>query len=108
LRAHCRTVSWLTMMPRAPNNSSTIRSPKREAKIQSDSVADDLGGQPVAGLAGASSCRRPTPPSPRCAIPSERAAKLTVPLQRHLVSRATLRIFRAEATALCSAAVTAA
>jgi len=27
LRAHCRTVSWLTMMPRAANNSSTIRNP---------------------------------------------------------------------------------
>jgi len=24
-RAHWRTVSWLTMMPRAANNSSTIR-----------------------------------------------------------------------------------
>jgi len=32
LRAHCRTVSWLTMMPRAASNSSTMRSPSGKRK----------------------------------------------------------------------------
>src|SRR6516162_11324445 len=32
LRAHCRTVSWLTMMPRAASNSSTMRSPTGKRK----------------------------------------------------------------------------
>src|SRR5262249_1343823 len=32
LRAHCRTGSWLTMMPRAASNSSTIRSPSGNRK----------------------------------------------------------------------------
>src|SRR5215469_9511261 len=32
LRAHCRTVSWLTMMPRAASNSSTIRRPRGKRK----------------------------------------------------------------------------
>jgi MFS family permease len=31
-RAHYRTVSWLTMMPRAASNSSTIRSPSGNRK----------------------------------------------------------------------------
>ena len=32
LRAHWRTVSWLTMMPRAANNSSTMRNPSGKRK----------------------------------------------------------------------------
>src|SRR5215471_16586205 len=32
LPAHCRTVSWLTMMPRAASNSSTMRSPSGKRK----------------------------------------------------------------------------
>ncbi len=32
LRAHCRTVLWLTMMPRAASNSSTMRSPSGKRK----------------------------------------------------------------------------
>ena len=30
--AHCRTVSWVTMMPRAASNSSTMRSPSGKRK----------------------------------------------------------------------------
>src|SRR5271165_6653087 len=32
LRAHCRTVSWLTMMPRPASNSSTMRRPSGKRK----------------------------------------------------------------------------
>jgi hypothetical protein len=32
LSAHCRTVSWLTMMPRAASNSSTMRRPSGKRK----------------------------------------------------------------------------
>ena len=34
--------------------------PEREAEIQPDGVADDLGGEPAAGVAGASGCCHPT------------------------------------------------
>src|SRR5262249_5811046 len=34
--------------------------PKREPKIEPDGVADDLAGEPVTGIAGASSWRHPT------------------------------------------------
>ena len=33
--------------------------PEREPEIQPDRVADDLGGEPIAGIAGASSRRHP-------------------------------------------------
>ena len=36
--------------------------PKREPKIQPDGVADNLGGEPVTGIAGASGSRHPTRP----------------------------------------------
>ena len=38
--------SWLTMMPRAANNSSTLRPAQTEweAEIQPHGMADDLGG----------------------------------------------------------------
>jgi hypothetical protein len=32
LACRCRTVSWLTMMPRAASNSSTMRSPSGKRK----------------------------------------------------------------------------
>src|SRR5919202_879195 len=44
LSAHCRTVSWPTMMPRAAS--------QREAEVEPDRVADDLGREPVAGVGG--------------------------------------------------------
>ena len=33
--------------------------PEREPEIQPDRVADHLGGEPIAGIAGATSCRHP-------------------------------------------------
>jgi hypothetical protein len=33
---------------------------EREAEIQPDAVADDLGREPIPGVAGASACRHPT------------------------------------------------
>jgi hypothetical protein len=33
--------------------------PEREPEIQPDRVADDLGREPIAGIAGATSCRHP-------------------------------------------------
>src|SRR5215468_5784187 len=53
--------------------------PKREPKIQPDSVADDLGGEPVTGIAGANSCRHPTRLPTSMREHKRRAAKLTVP-----------------------------
>ena len=34
--------------------------PEREPEIQPDGVADDLDGEPIAGIAGASRCHHPT------------------------------------------------
>ena len=60
LRAHCRTVSWVAMMPRAASNSSNHAKPERETEIQPDGMADDLGQEPIPGIAGASRCPHPT------------------------------------------------
>src|SRR5215472_15456971 len=50
--------------------------PEREAEIQPHGMADDLGREPIPGVAGASGCRHPTPLlTPIC----RRNAKLTVP-----------------------------
>ena len=50
-RAHCRTLSWLTIMPRAASISLTMPQTEREPKVQPNRVADDLGRKPVAGVA---------------------------------------------------------
>src|SRR5215471_6368784 len=55
--------------------------PKREPKIQSDGVADNLGGEPVTGIAGASgSSSHPT--THLDALAQAASANLTVPFQR--------------------------
>jgi|SRR5215468_7360158 len=55
--------------------------PEREPKIQPDGVADDLGREPIPGVAGASGCRHPPDYSPRSVGASaEPLAKLTVPV----------------------------
>src|SRR5262249_43397288 len=64
------------------------RQTKREPKIQPDSVADDLGGEPVTGIAGANSCRHPTRLPTSMREHKRRAAKLTVP-SRELAATAT-------------------
>src|SRR5215472_8109644 len=59
--------------------------PEREAKIQPHGMADDLGGEPIPGVAGASAYRHPT----RLLTPIVRASaadstKFTVPTKDHL------------------------
>src|SRR3712207_4018099 len=51
LSAHRRTVSWLTTMPRAGGQHLLDHAQaEREAEIQPDGVADDLGWKAVAGI----------------------------------------------------------
>jgi hypothetical protein len=62
--------------------------PEREAEIQPDGVADDLGGEPVPGVAGASGYCQPT----RLLTLTRRrkcskATKLTVPAPSAAPSR---------------------
>jgi hypothetical protein len=52
LRAHCHTVSWLTMMPHATSISSTMRRLSGKLKYSQTAWLDDLGRKPVAGVAG--------------------------------------------------------
>jgi hypothetical protein len=53
--------------------------PKREPKIQPDGVADNLGWEPVTGIAGASSSHHPHPTTHLDALAQAASAKLTVP-----------------------------
>ena len=57
---------------------------EREAKIQPHGMADDLGGEPMPGVAGASACRHPTRLlTPMVGASPARSTKLTVPLILH-------------------------
>src|SRR5689334_4880147 len=73
-----RTVSWLTMMPRPPATPHHTQ-PERELEIQPDGVADDLGGEPVTGIARAGRCHHPTRLPTPVRFRKRKAAKLTVP-----------------------------
>src|SRR5215472_14417074 len=53
--------------------------PEREPEIQPDGVADDLAGEPIAGVAGASRCHHPTRLLTPARFRKRGAAKLTVP-----------------------------
>src|SRR5215469_2902512 len=53
--------------------------PEREAEIQPDGVADDLGGEPITSIAGASRCHHPTRLPTSVRFRKRGAAKLTVP-----------------------------
>jgi hypothetical protein len=44
-RAHCRTVSWLTVMPRAASISSTMRRLKGKRKYSHTAVAMTSAGK---------------------------------------------------------------
>src|SRR5215471_1609969 len=64
--------------------------PERETEIQPDGMADDLGREPIPGVAGASGCPHPTGLlTPIC--PRKRPAKLTVPA-RHRTDHSDLPI----------------
>jgi hypothetical protein len=78
LRAHCRTVSWLTSMPRAASISSTMRRLSGKAEVEPDGVADDLARKAVAGVGGLGcGCHAGHLPVP--AFPAKPRPKLTVP-----------------------------
>src|SRR5215831_17547193 len=55
--------------------------PEREPEIQPDGVADDLAGEPIAGVAGASRCHHPTRLLTPARFRKRGAAKLTVPFR---------------------------
>lgn len=59
--------SWLTTMPRQASNSSTMRNASGKRKYSQTVMADDLGREPIAGVAGAGGSRHPAelPASPR-------------------------------------------
>jgi len=66
-------------MPRAANNSFTMRNPSGKRKIKPDSAADDLSREPIAGLARGSGRRHLTqPPTPERQRKPARRANLTV------------------------------
>jgi hypothetical protein len=53
---------------------------EREAEVEPDGMADNLGREAIPGVAGASGCRHPTRlPTPACRRNRGKPAKLTVP-----------------------------
>src|SRR4051794_3435526 len=77
LRAHCRTVSWLTSMPRAASIFHHAKA-QGKAKVEPDRVADDLGGKAIAGVGGlGAGCHAGHLPVP--VLPAKPRPKLTVP-----------------------------
>src|SRR5215471_11909864 len=65
--------------------------PEREPEIQPDRVADDLAGEPIAGVAGASRCHHPTRLPAPVRFRNRGAAKLTVPFRLLLARLAFCR-----------------